>query len=403
MAQQSSKTQSLAMWLTGAALGAAAMYLADPDRGRRRRAVAADKVRSMAGKASDALDVATRDMGNRIQGLRAQTSRALAHRGAEAVDEETMVARVRKEIGRAVTHPRAVKVDAQQSRITLYGHVLAHEKPQLLDCVRSVSGITDIQDHLQTHESAAGIPSLQGEGRARRSTPALMQETWPPALRAVAAVGGGALGLYGIIRRTPAAAAAATVGLGLIARSIGNQRLSRITSSAQRGESQVIDLNKTIYIEAAPERVFDIWSRVENFPRFMSNVKEVKDIGNGRSHWTVSGPAGTQVEWNSVISESIRPTVLSWNSEPDSTVQHTGTVRFERVGDGTRVNLQMSYSPPAGSIGNAVASVFNGDPSRQLEEDLMRMKTYIESGMPAHEAARPAPMPQGTQPGLGQR
>lgn len=399
MAQESRKTQSLAMWLTGAALGAAAMYLADPDRGRRRRAVAADKMRSLAGKAGDAFDVASRDMGNRIQGLRAQASRTLARRGAQSPDDETLVARVRKEIGRAVSHPRAVKVDAQQGRVTLYGHVLEQEKRPLLDCVHTVSGLTELQDHLEVHQSAAGIPSLQGEGKARRSTSALMQDTWPPALRAVAAVGGGALGLYGIIRRTPTAAAAATVGLGLIARSVGNQRLSRLTSS-RRSDSGTVDLHNTIYIEAAPERVFDIWSRVENFPRFMSNVKEVHDLGNGRSHWVVSGPAGTQVEWDSVISESTRPSILSWNSEPASTVQHTGTIEFERVGDGTRVNVRMSYSPPAGRLGNAVTSVFNGDPKRQMEEDLMRMKTYIESGMPSHEATRSVPV-QAVQPGAG--
>lgn len=405
MDQESRRTQSFAIWVAGAALGAAAMYLADPDRGRRRRALATDKMRSLAVRTGDAIDVATRDLGNRVQGLRAQASHVLWRRSSSgSVDDETMVARVRKEIGRTVSHPRAIKVDAQEGRIILHGPILTQEKQQLLDCVRSVSGVTEVQDQLDVHDTPAGVPSLQGEGKARRasaSSISIMQETWPPALRAVATLGGGALGIYGLLRRTPVGMAAATIGLGLLARSISNQPLNRIANV--RGGNQVVDLHKTIYIEAAPERVFDIWSNIENFPRFMSNVKEVRDLGGGRSHWVVSGPAGTQLEWHSVISESVRPELLSWNSEPDSTVQHAGTVRFERAGDGTRVSVHMSYSPPAGAVGQAVASVFNGNPKRQMDEDLMRMKAYIESGILPHDAAQPARQvgERGTQPGAG--
>jgi uncharacterized membrane protein len=399
MDQESRKTQSFAIWIAGAALGAVTMYLADPDRGRRRRALATDKMRSLAYKTGDAIDVATRDLGNRMQGWRAQANRMLTRRGGDWIDDETLVAQVRKEIGRAVTHPRAVKVDAHYGVITLHGPVLAHEKQQLLDCVRSVSGVTEVHDQLDVHETTAGVPSLQGEGKLRRSgsSSSLLQETWPPALRAAATVGGGALGLYGILRRTPAGMAAATVGLGLLARGISNQPFSRMTQA--RSDSQIVDLHKNIYIDAAPERVFDIWSNIENFPRFMSNVKEVRDLGNGRSHWVVSGPAGAQIEWNSVMTESVRPEVLSWNSEPNSTVQHTGTVRFERAGEGTQVSVHMSYSPPAGSLGHAVASVFNGNPKRQMDEDLMRMKTYIESSIPPHDAAQR--MRESAQPGAG--
>ena len=48
----------------------------------------------------------------------------------------------------------------------------------------------------------------------------------------------------------------------------------------------------------------------------------------------------------------------------------------------------MTYQPPAGMIGHAVASLFNGDPKRQMDDDLMRMKAFIETGITPRKAQR---------------
>ncbi|MGH8808639.1 MAG: SRPBCC family protein, partial [Noviherbaspirillum sp.] len=147
--------------------------------------------------------------------------------------------------------------------------------------------------------------------------------------------------------------------------------------------------HKTIHIAASPETVFDFWSKYENFPHFMSHVREARDLGGGRSHWIVSGPAGIPVEWTSAMTDFTRPERLAWASEADAPVQHTGEIRFEPEDSGTRVSLHMAYSPPAGAIGHAVASLFGGNPRQQMNEDLMRMKSFIESGIAPRDAAQP--------------
>lgn len=58
-----------AAMLAGLGLGAGLMYLFDPRQGRRRRALARDKIVRMAHQAEDAVDVVTRDMKNRARGL----------------------------------------------------------------------------------------------------------------------------------------------------------------------------------------------------------------------------------------------------------------------------------------------------------------------------------------------
>lgn len=378
MDQESATSRAWGKWLAGAAVGAAAMYLSDPDRGRRRRALVRDKFVSTAHRSTDAVGVASRDIANRMQGMRAKTVRLFSGR-RKAMDDQLLVEQVRSRVGRAVSHPHAIKVHAQDGGLILSGPVFAHEKQQLLAAVRSIPGVRSIDDDLQVHSSSTGVPSLQGEGRPRQRHSALLQGNWPPAWRAVAAVGGSALGAYGLRKRSALSIAAAAVGLGLLARELG----SRQGRSSSGTGTQTVELNKTVYIDAAPEVVFDAWSDYQNFPRFMSNVKEVREIGDGRSHWVVSGPAGTQIEWDAVVAESDRPHTLAWRTTREAEVAHTGRVRFEPAGNGTRASVHMTYKPPLGSVGNAVATLFHGNPKNQLDEDLLRMKAYIEGSAPA--------------------
>src|SRR5918992_5550350 len=110
--------------ISGIGLGAALMYMLDPDRGRRRRALVRDKLASAANKTPDALGATARDLRNRARGLAAQTRSMFAH---EDVSDEVLVARVRSAMGRVVSHPSSIEVAAKQGRVTLRGPVLAHE------------------------------------------------------------------------------------------------------------------------------------------------------------------------------------------------------------------------------------------------------------------------------------
>jgi hypothetical protein len=70
---------SLTAWLGGVAVGAALMYVFDPDRGRRRRALARDKAIHAARVASDTVGSTSRDLSNRARGVAAEARAALRH------------------------------------------------------------------------------------------------------------------------------------------------------------------------------------------------------------------------------------------------------------------------------------------------------------------------------------
>lgn len=144
---------------------------------------------------------------------------------------------------------------------------------------------------------------------------------------------------------------------------------------------------KTIDVNAPLEQVFDTLTHYENFPQFMRNVREVKVREDGGSHWTVTGPAGMSVEWDAVTTKLEQNRLLAWRTVPGATVEHAGMIQFERVNGGTRLDIKMSYSPPAGVFGHVVAKLFGADPKSELNEDLLRMKTFLETGKAPRDAA----------------
>jgi uncharacterized membrane protein len=113
----------------------------------------------------------------------------------------------------------------------------------------------------------------------------------------------------------------------------------------------------------------------------MTHLKEVRDLDNGKSHWVAAGPGGISIAWDARITGRQTNQLLAWASVPESIVRTSGIVRFDKEPDGrTRVQIRMSYSPPAGLVGHAVAWLFGADPKTEMDGDLVRMKSLLETG-----------------------
>jgi uncharacterized membrane protein len=189
---------------------------------------------------------------------------------------------------------------------------------------------------------------------------------------------GGMLTLYGLLRRGAFGSLFRTVGTGLLVGSAGRSSLgSSVLPRMDR--RRAVDIQKTLHINAPLEQVYAFWSKYENFPLFMSHVREVQDLGSGRSHWSVSGPGGVPIEWNAVLTQQGPNEVIAWRSEPGSMLENAGIIRFARTDTGTRVDLRFCYHPPAGGAGQAVAELLGSDPRAKLNEDLGRMKALLEA------------------------
>jgi uncharacterized membrane protein len=365
-----------------AGLGAGLMYLFDPDRGKRRRALLRNKMSHAANIVTDASGKTTRDVRNHLLGAFAEVE-SLFRTGE--ISDDVLEARVRSKLGRVVSHPHAVEVKTNKGIVTLSGPILADELHPLLDAVTAVSGVKSIENWLEVHEHADEVSALQG-GRPRQGERfGPMKTSWSPTTRLVATAAGGALVAYGAKRGGVVGGTVGIVGSGIVARALTNFETARLLGLDE--QRKVIDIQKTINIEAPVDQVFDYWSHPENFPDFMTHVHEVRRIGDGLYRWSVGGPAGILVQWDAQITDLDFNKLLAWKSLPGAIVGQTGATQFRSNPDGsTRIDVKMSYHPPAGVLGHAIAELFGLDPKHEMDDDLMRMKSFIETGVHPHDA-----------------
>lgn len=364
--------------LNGLLLGAGLMYYLDPDRGRRRRAMARDRMVHYTHRADRAMDTAARDIRNRAVGVASEARGRI--RGGDDAPPSVIEARVRSALGRASSHPGALGASADaDGRVTLTGPILAEEVDRVVSRVESVRGVRDVIDRMEVHESPAGIPGLQGVARAPRQRIDVLQETWAPATRLLMGLLGGAMAIRGMRQEGPIGGALTLAGLGVVSRSLSNKDLRRLLG-VDAGRNAV-EVHKILTIHAPISQVFAFWRDYENFPRFMSHLMEVRDTGGGRSHWVAEGPGGVPFEWDAETVRIEENRLISWRSVGDSPIANAGIVRFQAEGDGaTRVDIHLSYSPPAGALGHAVASFLGSDPKHLMDDDLVRLKSLLEDG-----------------------
>ena len=162
-------------------LGASAMYLLDPDQGKRRRALVRDQLARLGNTTTNAAGKTARDLGNRARGVTHELTSRLR---PDRADDGVLHDRVRARLGHVVAQPSAVEVVCEDACCTLTGSVLPAERDPLLAAVSRVRGVAEVVDQLDVRDDAesgnewpaAGSPDADAIGLAPRglfSQPAL--------------------------------------------------------------------------------------------------------------------------------------------------------------------------------------------------------------------------------------
>lgn len=130
--------------LIGAGIGAVLMFVLDPARGGRRRALVRDKSVKALRKGGEAIHDRTEDIGNRFSGAVAE----LRGRSSSPPTNTQLEERVRAELGHKVEHARAIEVFAEDGQVVLRGDVLRDELDDVLTTVRKVRGVRDVRSEM---------------------------------------------------------------------------------------------------------------------------------------------------------------------------------------------------------------------------------------------------------------
>jgi uncharacterized membrane protein len=314
----------------------------------------------------------------------------------DAVDDEVLKERVRSTLGHYVSHSHAIRVAAADGVVTLRGPILQSEASSAIRATRHVRGVSGVIDAFERHTNAAGVPALQGGSPPAGIRLDILRSHWAPATRFAVAAAGATIAIGSLSRHSTPGVLLGLIGFGCMARAVVNTPLRKLSAMSWR--NRLVEVRKTIAIDAAVGEVYAFWSLYERFPHFMSRVLDVTSSESRpmESHWRVMGPLGVPVEFDVEITSSIPNRMIAWRTMDGSALAHEGTVRFEPDGPRrTRAHVRMFYTPPAGWIGHGVASMLGVDPKSSMDEDLVRMKSLIETGHLPRDAAKATAPPRG--------
>jgi uncharacterized membrane protein len=206
--------------------------------------------------------------------------------------------------------------------------------------------------------------------------------------RVASLVAGGILVGVGLRRANPIRFVLALAGGALLLRGArGHLGVAKAIGAQPEDASQPtwrrqIYVRKSITINRPREEVYAYWRNFENLPKFMRHLKAVEAENERLSHWRACGPAGRDVSWDAELTMDTPNEIIAWRSLSGAQIENSGEVRFEEApgGRGTILRIQLTYRPPAGVIGAVVAKMFGEEPHGQIEDDLRRLRSLLETG-----------------------
>src|ERR1700730_325930 len=105
----------------------------------------------------------------------------------------------------------------------------------------------------------------------------------------------------------------------------------------------------SVTVNAPMHQVYGLFTHFNDFPKFMSFVKEVTYYDDQRSHW-VAEVAG-QHDWDAVNEDWIPDRQICWRSVKG--LNNRGCVSFQPTSlNQTHIDVNISYDPPAGVLGD---------------------------------------------------
>jgi len=136
------------------------------------------------------------------------------------------------------------------------------------------------------------------------------------------------------------------------------------------------------FIRRAPEEVFDWVADYRNVPRVMAGISEWRPLGRqaegvGARYQVALGELPIPLRARLLIVEWNRPEAIGWATESGPVTNH-GRWSFGGEEGGTEVELAVIYQPPAGGLGNIVASGIEGIVRGRIVAALDRMKEELE-------------------------
>ncbi len=208
------------------------------------------------------------------------------------------------------------------------------------------------------------VASIHFRDAGRGSTASIAAQRWG------ALIGGGALAIYGLTRRSPAGYAMAA----------GGGALAYLGAKTDVSQREFV-ARSSVLLNCSPQEAYSFWHNFEDLPKFMRHLDSVTVTGT-RSRWVALGPMGARIAWDAEIISDRPGEAISWRSLPGSDVTVDGLVEFRPAPGhrGTLLTVTLRFHSPASGVGQALAKILGKHPNFLMTQDLRRLKALIETG-----------------------
>jgi uncharacterized membrane protein len=147
-------------------------------------------------------------------------------------------------------------------------------------------------------------------------------------------------------------------------------------------QSPAINIRTGLIVNKPKDEVYAFWRKLENLPLFMKHLSSVTEIDSKHSHWEANIPGNIgKIKWNAEIVKEEPGYLIGWQSIPNSMINNAGKVTFNDAlgGEGTELEVVITYHAPAGDIGSSLAKMLNPMFEKVIRQDIMNFKEYIET------------------------
>lgn len=131
-----------------------------------------------------------------------------------------------------------------------------------------------------------------------------------------------------------------------------------------------------VTVNAPAHQVYSLFTHFNDFPKFMTFVKEVTYNDDQSSHW-VAHIVGRH-EWDAVNENWLTDQQVGWRST--NGLNNFGKVTFTPTSsEQTKIDVSISYDPPAGILGEAGEKLGGGSHFQTaLEHDLTHFAQMVD-------------------------
>ena len=176
----------------------------------------------------------------------------------------------------------------------------------------------------------------------------------------------------------------AAVGCYLTYKGIAGKRtFGEVYHSLEKiAAGRTMNLRVSMVINKPREEVYAMWRNLSNLPLFMKHLRSVEEQDELFSNWVmeIPGKIGT-LQWHAEIVKERYGEMIAWQSLPGSSIDNAGKIGFRDSlgGQGTTVDVILTYHAPLGKAGEQIARIFTPVFKRMIEEEIRDFKDFVET------------------------